>query len=305
MRHRYNGSNKYEEIRTDTTLKISKIIIPSLMLSLMVLGLVPAYAQDITGYNWIGTSRTGSDPFYGTNVVAYQAGSTATLAINFGVAPGDPQVNVTKVTIYFDWGTNYTSPSTSVPVIISQGVLRTFSISINVPSTSTATNTVTHTYTIFVEYKITPAPQTRARTVSASNFAIYSSDQAAAMNYMQRLGGPASSGYNLPVFRTSQASALQAQAVSEANLGQSLYMTGDFANARLHLANANNLLGNATSIEQSRSNYLDISMITSGYGSILLGIGATLIGIAALLYLVQRRRQFRSNTAKPISSTTS
>ena len=271
------------------------------MLSLMVL-LAPVHAQDINGYNWIGTSRTGMDPFYGTNIVGYPAGSTATLAINFGVLPGDPQVNVTKVTVYFDWGTNYTSAS--VPVIINPGVLRTFTISVNVPQVSTATNTVTHTFTIFVEYKITPTTQIRARTVSGSNFAVYSSDQAAAMNYMQRLGGPTSSGYILPVFRTSQASALQAQAVSEANLGQSLYTSGDFANARVHMANANNLLGNATSIEQSRSSYLDMSMITSGYGSLLLGIGATLIGIAALLYLVQRRGLIHSKHAKPISSTT-
>jgi len=285
-------------------LKTSRIIIPSLLLSLIVLGVTLVHAQDINGYNWIGTSRTGGDPFYGTNIVGYQAGSTATLAINFGVLPGDPQVNVTKVTVYFDWGTNYTSSPASVPVIINPGVLRTFTIAIAVPQVSTATNTVTHTYMIFVEYKITPAPQIRARTVSGSNFAIYSMDQAAAMNYMQRLGGPTTSGYSLPVFRTSQASALQAQAVSEANLGQSLYTSGDFANARLHLANANNLLGNATSIEQSRSNYLDMSMITSGYGSLLLGIGATLIGIASLLYLVQRRRQDHSKTTKPISSTT-
>jgi hypothetical protein len=276
-------------------LKLSRLGLFAVPLLLLGFAAPLAHAQDITGFNWIGTSRTGSDPFYGTSIVGYQAGNTATLAINFGVLPGDSQVNVTKVTVYFDWGTNYTSASGGVPVIINPGVLRTFTITIPVPQISTATNTVTHTYTIFVEYKIPPSPLIRARTVSGSNFVVYSGDQAAAMNYMQRLGGPtSSSGYSLPVFRTSQASALQAQATAEANLGQSLYSSGDFPNARLHLANANNLLGNATSIEQSRSSALDFSGIVSGWGGLLLGIGATIIGISGLLYVAQRRRQTRS-----------
>ncbi len=269
-------------------MKLPKLGLAISLLLLLSVAAIPANAQDISGFNWIGTVRNGPDPFYGGNVVAYQTGDTATLAINFGVAPGDSTVNVTKVTVSFDWGVNYTS--IGVPSIINPGVLRTFTITFTVPPTATATNLVIHSYNIFVEFKNVPSTGMRARTVSGSNFVVYSTDQASTMKYMQRLGGPTGSGYVFSTFHTSQASALAAQAASEANLGQSLYSSGDFANAKVHLANANNLLGNATSIEQSKSAALDLSIITAGYGSLLLGIGATLFGIAALLYLVQRRR---------------
>jgi hypothetical protein len=276
-------------------LKLSKLVL--FTLPLLLLGLVAplAHAQDISGFNWIGTSRSGSDPFYGGNVVGYQTGNTATLAINFGSNPGDPTVNVTKVTIYFDWGVNYTA--IGVPSIINSGVLHTFTIAFTVPSTATATNLVIHSYTIFVEFKNVPSTGNRARTISGSNFVVYSVDQASAMKYMTSLGGPTGSGYVFSTFRTSQASALAAQAASEANLGQSLYASGDFTNAKIHLANANNLLGNATSIEQSRGSALDFSGIVSGWGGLLLGIGATIIGVSALIFVVQRRRQTHSLTS--------
>ncbi len=248
-----------------------------------------AHAQDISSFNWIGALRNGSDPFYGGSVVGYRTGTTATLAITFGNPPGNTAVNVTRVMVLFDWGPNYASQG--VPVVINGGVLRTFNITFTVPTTGTATNLVTHSYTITVSFTDIPSTGTRTRSTSSSNFAIFSGDQADAMNYMQRLGGPTSFGYVFSTFRTSQASALAAQAVSEANLGQSLYSSGDFTSARFHLANASNLLGNATSIEQSRSAALDLSTITSGYGSLLLGIGATLVGIASLVYIFQRRRQ--------------
>jgi hypothetical protein len=182
-------------------------------------------------------------------------------------------------------------------VVINGGILRTFNITFAVPGTGSATNLVTHSYTITVSFTDIPSTGTRTRSTSSSNFAIFSNDQADTMTVMQKLGGPATSGYLFPVFRTAQASALAAQATSEANLGQSLYSSGDFTNAKIHLVNASNLLGNATSIEQSRSSALDFSGIVSGWGGLLLGIGATIIGVSALIYVAQRRRQTHSPTS--------
>jgi hypothetical protein len=269
-------------------------------LPLLLLGVVApiAHAQDISSFNWIGALRNGSDPFYGGSVVGYRTGTTATLAITFGNPPGNIAINVTSVMVLFDWGQNYASKG--VPVVINGGVLRTFNITFTVPATGTATNLVSHSYTITVSFTDIPSTGTRNRSTSSSNFAIFSNDQADAMSAMQKLGGPATSGYLFPVFRTAQASALAAQATSEANLGQSLYSSGDFTNAKVHLANASNLLGNATSIEQSRSSALDFSGIVSGWGGLLLGIGATIIGISGLIYVVQRRRQTHST---PTSAT--
>ncbi len=270
-------------------MKLSKLGL--FTLPLLLLGLVAplAHAQDISSFNWIGALRNGSDPFYGGSVVGYRTGTTATLVITFGNSPGNTAVNVTRVMVLFDWGLNYASQG--VPVVINGGVLRTFNITFTVPGTGTATNLVLHSYTITVSFTDIPSTGTRTRSTSSSNFAIFSNDQADAMTVMQKLGGPATSGYLFPVFRTAQASALAAQATSEANLGQSLYSSGDFTNAKVHLANANNLLGNATSIEQSKSSALDLSGIVSGWGSLLLGIGATIIGISGLIYVAQRRRQ--------------
>jgi hypothetical protein len=277
-------------------LKLSKLAL--FALPLLLLGFVAplAHAQEVASYNWIGALRNGNDPFYGSPVVSYRTGTTATLTITFGNPPGNNAVNVTTVTVLFDWGQNYASKG--VPIVISGGVLRTFNITFTVPATGTATNLVSHSYTITVAFNDIPSAGTRTRTTSNSNLAIYSNDQADAMTTMQRLGGPATSGYLFPVFRTAQASALAAQATSEANLGQSLYASGDFTNAKIHLTNANNLLGNATSIEQSRSSALDFSGIVSGWGGLLLGIGATIIGISGLIYVAQRRRQ-KNHTPTP------
>ena len=262
---------------------------------ILLLGFVAplAHAQNISSFNWIGALRNGSDPFYqGSVVVGYRTGTTAILSISF-TNPGNPSVNVTKVTVFMDWGQNFTSKGT--PIVVTPSTMRTFNITFLVPSTATATNLVPHTYNIVVEFFDLPGPGALMRDrASGSNFIVYSNDQADAMTTMQKLGGPATSGYLFPVFRTAQASALAAQATSEANLGQSLYSSGDFTNAKLHLANANNLLGNATSIEQSRSSALDFSGIVSGWGGLLLGIGATIIGISGLIYVAQRRRQTRS-----------
>jgi hypothetical protein len=276
-------------------LKLSKLVL--FTLPLLLLGLVAplAHAQEISSFNWIGALRNGSDPFYGGSVVGYRAGTTATLAITFSNPPGNNAINITSVTVLFDWGTNYASKG--VPIVINSGLLRTFNITFTVPSTGTATNLVLHAYSITASYTDIPGPATHTRSAGGSNFAIFSNDQADAMTVMQRLGGPATSGYLFPVFRTAQASALAAQATSEANLGQSLYASGDFTNAKIHLANASNLLGNATSIEQSRSSALDFSGIVSGWGGLLLGIGATIIGVSALIYVVQRRRQTHSSTS--------
>ncbi len=267
-------------------------------LPLLLLGLVAplAHAQDISSFNWIGALRNGSDPFYGGSIVGYRTGTTATLAITFENPPGNPAINVTRVMVVFDWGLNYTSKA--VPVVINGGVLRTFNITFTVPAVGFATNLVAHSNTITVSFTDIPSiGNPRTRSMPGSNFAIYSNDQADAMTIMQRLGGPATN-YLFPVFRTAQASALAAQATSEANLGQSLYSSGDFTNAKVHLANASNLLGNATSIEQSRSGALDFSGIVSGWGGLLLGIGTTIIGISALIYVIQRRRQTH-NTPSP------
>jgi hypothetical protein len=276
-------------------LKLSKLVL--FTLPLLLLGLVAplAHAQDISSFNWIGALRNGNDPFYGGSVVAYRTGTTATLAITFDNT-GNTAVNVTRVMVLFDWGLNYTSKG--VPLVVNVGVLRTFNITFTVPGTGTATNLVVHSYTITVSFTDIPNMGPRARsTPSTSNFAIFSNDQADAMTLMQRLGGPATSTYLFPVFRTAQASALAAQATSEANLGQSFYSSGDFTNAKVHLANASNLLGNATSVEQSKSSAFDLSAIVSGWGGLLLGIGATIIGVSALIYVAQRRRQTHSSTS--------
>jgi hypothetical protein len=284
-------------------LKLSKLGLFTLPLLLLGLAAPLVHAQtDISSFNWIGALRNGNDPFYSSAVVGYRTGTTATLAIIFANMLGNPAVNVTRVMVVFDWGLNYTSKG--VPVVVNGGVLRTFNITFTVPGTGTATNLVLHTYSITVSFTDIPRTGPQTRSAGNSNFAIFSNDQADAMTLMQNLGGPATSGYLFPVFRTAQASALAAQATLEANLGQSLYSSGDFTNAKIHLANASNLLGNTTSIEQSMSSALDFSGIVSGWGGLLLGIGATIIGVSALIYVVQHRRQTRYTPTPATPKTT-
>ncbi|OGO01142.1 MAG: hypothetical protein A2Y72_07235 [Chloroflexi bacterium RBG_13_53_26] len=127
-----------------------------MMVSLVLAGVLclalPGLASaGITSAQWSETAYNGLDDFYGTTVVAYEAGSTAKLAVsvqNTGVY--DITIKSAKVT--FDWGEEYST--TDFPSQVKAGDFGIVRFAFTVPSTDVATNMVLHAYEIAVVYEI-------------------------------------------------------------------------------------------------------------------------------------------------------
>lgn len=90
-----------------------KKILVSLIVSLLLFFGICRSANAYVQYSFIGPLYRGTDNFYGTSVVAYKAGTNATLTVSvYNDYYGKP-INVSAVKIGFDWGKNYTSTDVS------------------------------------------------------------------------------------------------------------------------------------------------------------------------------------------------
>src|SRR4030042_3763925 len=125
------------------------------------------------------------DDFYGASVTGYEENTTAILVVNVYNAYHVVQVNVSKVTVGFDWGVNYTS-SIADPYAIQPFESHVFTVTFTVPSVLMASNFVTHSYVIYVEHVNSTAgfkELVSAWTRSDDGFVVFSSDQADARNF--------------------------------------------------------------------------------------------------------------------------
>jgi len=108
----------------------------------------PAQA-DISDWNWTGTTSRGYDSFYGDDVVAYAAGSQASLAVTVYNDRGE-DVNIKGASLEFDWGDEYTA---TTPPEIKADESSVITFGFTVPSTAQASNVVTHRYEVEVQYE--------------------------------------------------------------------------------------------------------------------------------------------------------
>jgi hypothetical protein len=282
------------------------MILSALAVLALVAAAVPARAS-ITSHNWIAPLiKDHYDDFYGATVTGYQAGSTATLAVNVYNHFGSWQMNVSAVRIVFDWGrTNYTSDSSifnaTSPVEIPAGESRVLSVSFTLPDITVASNLVTHGYTIYVDDVnathglVDPASNWPS---SGDHFVVYSSAQADAMTLTKGFDK-----YNWnTVFFTSQARQMLMDANGFRDQGDDAYESGDFTGATNYYKNATtaieNAYGNETKVVTAFENALltlannggnMLNMIGIGYA--LFGIGFLFIGIGAMVWLVRKSGQ--------------
>lgn len=266
----------------------STLVLSGILSSIMI---APASAS-IQSYNWIGAEYRGYDSFYGTDVTAFEAGSTATLAVS---VYNDfwPEwwgwylpINVSKVMVSFDWGTNYTSAEVNEanPALLKPLEVRTFKISFKVPSDSVASNLVTHPYTIRIEHVNSQGDLMGTWTTNGFNFVVYSNDQVIAQRSHRALTA---------LFNTSTSSLpsdsrkLLMRARNQTAVGEIYYGLGNFVQAKQQFEAALNSANNALSTEpndfdQSKMNFYNSFSIIS-WAFLLIGIGVILIGIGIII----------------------
>jgi len=107
-------------------------------------------APGIVETNWSEAAYEGQDGFYGTNVVAYTAGSTA--KFQFRVQnDGAVDLKITGASMVFDWGTCAPASPTAFPFVLAAGNYESFRFECVVPAD--ATNQTLHTYRAIVTYE--------------------------------------------------------------------------------------------------------------------------------------------------------
>jgi len=285
---------------------MKKSILAITALILVAVALIPTYGE-VTGTQWIGYTYSGHDDYYGNgNIVAYREGTTAVLAVTVrhsnGTAVGG--LNVTRVYVSFDWGTTYTS--TQTVTIKNFGDSRVLFINFTVPSSADATNLYRHSYSLYADYAFLNASGAKKTgtyaPLFASDFVVYSADQADAMNLVATIDS-----FPYINFESAQAKMLSNMAENQTSTGDRYYAEGNFAAAKQSYSNAVNDLNQAWSTEQSYQTMLqdlDIQQIQAQIGSlnamtsffnglstmwVLFGIGWVLLGIGYIIKWLRKR----------------
>jgi tetratricopeptide (TPR) repeat protein len=301
---------------------MKKPILVVMAFLLVSVALIPVYA-DITGYTWVGTTYTGYDEYYQRDVNAYKVGSTAVLAVRVNNTQPSQAINITSVRVAFDWGGapyNSTQVTVTNPQLMQAKELRVFSIEFQVPDTSVASNLFVHSYTITVDYKY--GSTTGKYEKIGTDFAVYSDDQADAMNMkrmidvfnstLQNYKSPISQIYWNKTFSGSfvsiGAQILWFKAMNETLTGRRYYKDGQFDQAKTHFQWALGNISEAWGKEedylqvleesqsqeaQARIRYLDaMTSFFNGLSTmwVLFGIGGVLFSIGYIIKWLRAKR---------------
>ncbi len=155
-------------------------VIAALVLSLIAagaaIGFMPSgVSADIESHEWLNTTYEGWDDFFGSNVVAYQANSSATLIARVYNDRGT-EISIDYGRLELDWAST-PFEATDAPNTIGAGQWALFTWQLDMPSTSTASNLILHPYKITVQYDMPDNPD-RQWVDGGYNLAIYSEQQA-------------------------------------------------------------------------------------------------------------------------------
>ena len=290
--------------RSERDGKMRKLLSVASVLLLLAVFLTPMIVHGQAGpsfaYVWRGATYTGNDPFYNATVYAYGENTTAILSIT--IKADTAQLNVSNVRVVFDWENgiyNGTHGDRAISaenlLIIPPQVSRIVGISFTVPPTSIASNMYLHSYTIIVEHLNSTSPPTQMLepiTKFASDFAVYSEDQADARDLyvrVQTVKTPTAK------FNSSRAKIFVYKAENETSTGDMYYTQGDFGGAESHYNAALDLYSSAYVAEETfsvTSEDLQIKLIEAQIRNVessasmvfSSGIALTLFGVTAVLF---------------------
>jgi hypothetical protein len=303
--------------------KISILLCSFLFATLIsMLTISPAQAN-IDQFTWLPPYvKVGYDSFYGTNIVGYKTGETASLVVHVNNNLG-ATMNVSSVIISFDWDQNVTLNSTASPVQIKNGQTRVFTVTFDVPSTNTASNMWAHTYKIHVEhvngtgYPLTPWTENWNSWVGPGyKFVVFSGTQADALELSQIISRIASNDpFKDLTFNSTEAKLAVYKAQNETSNGDALYQRGDFVEAKAHYNVALILYNVAYSAEETLgptlddlfireiesriSNWEASASLAASFSttSILLGSAVVLFGIG---YVIKQLGTLRKPETEPV-----
>lgn len=217
---------------------------------LVAFSLTGRVQANVIEWRWLEPAFSGFDDFYRASVVAYTESSTAEVSVRVD-RNGAPvtEVNITGVSVVFDWGGNYTLVVNPVYVLNDTIPQAAFTVNFTVPLTTTASNMFLHTFSIYVKY-VTNSGSATFPVSNGDSFAVYSATQADAQALKQT-----ASSYSLPTggFSSVEARILWEQASAEVTKGNTSYMLGNFAGAKTAYQNAINDYAQAYAAETAYS----------------------------------------------------
>jgi hypothetical protein len=248
------------------TVNLKKIPIYAIILTLAILISVQmapsanaSSSLNVT-YEWQGITFKGYDDFYGSDIIAFTAGSTAMLTVNI-VNNIYWQMNVSAVKVRFDWNQNFSATgdfSDTNPRIIAHDVSCEFVVSFTVPTTGIS-NLFKHSYDIYVEHvnsTTTPQELRTPHVISGgSNFVVFSSDQAAYQTSRIQYSD-LSTSYPESYFTAVDAYYQYALASSYHLTAARSYRIGNFSDAKFWEQNAVYLYNLAIFIQKNKINWI-------------------------------------------------
>jgi len=236
-------------------------MLSSLFLAMIVsMAVISSVRAEIRSIDWMGpVFLIKYDVFYDEWVVAYETGTDWSLSVLLrGRVDGMPLVvNVSRITVWFDWGLNYTYTYAYPLPQVPKNEQRAFTISNTTAPISMASNMFPHEYMVYVEYAKNTSTRELAGTPFSYSwasfgykFAVYSSDQKAAMSSEDRYNDIYST-YSSGYFTSAVAASLRSQAILEDSRGDDYYDIGDFANAKTSYAAAVSKFEQAIAAQES------------------------------------------------------
>ena len=275
---------------------ITATLLLSAIASLSMLNQV--HAQSIDDVKWAGYKFISppTELFYGTNVVAYESGSTAVLYVSVKNNL-TTQMNVSAVGISFNWGDafNSTQANKTNPITLKKDELRIFTITFTVPSTANVSNLFRWDYKIYVEHVNATGAVVDTKIETRNDlglyyFVVYSADQAKYRQIKE-----ITDGITEPTWNSSRAEILWKKAENESSIANYYYRLGEFSNAATHYENALSLKNAAFTAEETKRTRRDDAEITlleaqvkhyEGWANFLNGLSNmwTLFGVALILF---------------------
>jgi hypothetical protein len=197
--------------------------------------------------------------------------------------------------------------TTTGRITMRNGEIRVIFINFTVPDISVASNLYTHSYVITANFTGGVPPY----TTSGNNFAVYSVDQADAMNLADIIASfPQPSSW-----QSAQAQILANEAENETATAARYYQQGNFGAAKQSYNNALNDLNQAWSVEQSylttlqdlqiqqtQAEIRNLDAMTSFFNGlstmwVLFGIGWVLLGLGYIVKWLRKRPEPQTATA--------
>jgi hypothetical protein len=280
------GKAKFKE-GIEVSMKMLKhSLLAGLLLCLLaagaIMGCMPgSVSAAIDSHEWLNTTYEGWDEFFGTSVIAYEAGSSATVIARV-YNPWEKEISIDYGRLELGW-TASPEEATQRPTTIGARKTALFTWRIDIPSTSNASNLLLHTYKIIIQYDVPDLVSDQKWEASGNNLAVYSEEQAACRDLIKQWNANNTS-YSFWGYEARRA---MADALYDYNRAASAYNSADFSQAKEYYEAAVTKQQEAMK-EDAKIALTDQSALTldgtggvKGLGFLIGGIGILVLGVVA------------------------